>query len=108
MILCRDILAFGAAPAATAAMGGLFILPAVYPPRVPLGYLAGTVAGYDPTTTRYGGMRGTYEVRLERGEVVCAAARDTLVPGDRVCLRATQRRAMIEGFVVAMTHCPAM
>jgi hypothetical protein len=42
MIFARDALALGVAAVAVAALGGLFILPAVYPTRAPIGYVAGT------------------------------------------------------------------
>lgn len=107
MVLWRDILALGGAVAVTAAMGAVFILPAVYPQAERLGYLSGTVGHYEVTVTKYGGTRGTFEVRLDQGAVVRVAAQESLVPGARVCVRAVQRGARVEGHLVAMERCPA-
>ncbi|WP_146037978.1 hypothetical protein [Tabrizicola aquatica] len=80
------------AAAATLVLAALFILPAVYPPRQPLGYVAGTILSYAVRVTTYGGARSSFEVRLDRGETsTVAAAGPARVPGVRVCSRAVQR-----------------
>jgi hypothetical protein len=105
MISGRDTVALGVAALAVAVLGGLFILPAVYPPRVAIGYVEGTILSYEVRTTMYRGTRGRFELRLDRGEVIRVDARDGLVPGDRVCVRAVQRSEVIEGMLVAPDRC---
>ena len=107
MITARDAFALGVAAVAVAALGGLFILPAVYPTRVQIGYVAGTILSYEVRTTKYGGTRGSFNVQLDRGEVMRLPARNELVPGDRACIRAVQRGELIEGMLVAMERCSA-
>lgn len=100
-------MALGVAAVVIALLGGLFILPAVYPPRVAMGYVGGTILAYGVQTTKYGGTHGWFEVKLDRGEVIHVSARDGLVPGDRACIRAVQRGGGIEGMLVAMERCSA-
>ncbi len=107
MNFARDALALGVAAVAVAVPGGLFILPAIYPTRLPIGYVAGTILSYEVRTTMYGGTRGRFEVQLDRGEEVRVPASGELVPGARVCIRAVQRGEVIEGFLVAMHRCSA-
>lgn len=106
-MFARDTLALGAAAVAVATLGGIFILPAVYPTRVPIGYVAGTIRSYEVRTAKYGGTGGRFEVQMDRGEVMRVPARDGLVPGDRVCVRAVQRGDVVEGMLVAVDRCSA-
>lgn len=107
MSIRRDAMALGVAAFVTTVLGGLFILPAVYPPHVAMGYVEGTILAYGVQTTKYGCTHGWFEVRLDRGEVMRVQARDGLVPGDRACIRAVQRGDLIEGTLVAMERCSA-
>jgi hypothetical protein len=107
MIFARDAFALGVAAIAVAALGGIFILPAVYPTRLPIGYVAGAILSYGVQTTKYGGTRGWFDVQLDRGEVMRVPALGGLVPADRVCIRGVQRGEVIEGGLVAMDRCLA-
>ena len=104
-MVLRDGLAIGVAALATAALGAFFIFPAVYPTHTPLGYLPGQILSYEVSVTKLGGTRGIFAVRLDRGETVRVKAEDTLVPGDRVCVRAVQRGDLIQGFLVPAARC---
>ena len=106
-IRLRNGLALTAAALVLAALAALFILPGIYPPRVPLGDLSGQVLSYEVTVTKLGGTRGTFAVRLDRGDVVKVDAREGLVPGMQVCVRAVQHGFRVEGYLVADTNCPA-
>ena len=86
-------------------LAALMIVPAIYPQRVVLGYVPGTILSYEVQTTRYGGTHGQFEVKLYRGEAMRLAARDGLMPGERACIRAVQRGELIEGMLVAMDRC---
>lgn len=105
MIFWRDVMAIGVAAGATAALGAWFILPNIYPAREPLGYVAGTIQSYEIRVGKLS-ARGTFDVRLDRGEMVRVIASDVLPPGERVCLRASRRGELVEGDLVPMKHCP--
>lgn len=100
----RDVLAVGLAVLVAAALGALVILPQVYPKREVLGYLAGTAQSYEfrATKLRSGGF---LDVTLDRGETIRLRASGDIVPGDRICVRATLRGSLIEGYLVAMDRC---
>jgi hypothetical protein len=102
----KDILALLAAAIMTAGLAAITILPGVYPARAPLGYVLGTVQAYEFKASKYGGARGVLDIRLDRGERISLRDTGGQVPGDRVCIRATLRGDLIEGYLVSMRDCP--
>lgn len=108
-LLCmapRDILALFAAAVVTAGLAAITILPGVYPARVPLGYILGTVEAYEFTASKYGGARGILDIHLDRGESIRLQDTGGYGPGDRVCVRATMRGNLIEGYLIGLRNCP--
>lgn len=84
------------------------IFPSVYPYREPLGYVPGSIRSFEVSVTKYGGTTGLFNVRLDQGAELKVTAGDgyaTLVPGDRVCIRATRRGELVEGDLVSMGRC---
>ncbi len=104
MIVWRDLLAIGLAVLVAAALGALVILPQVYPKREALGYLPGRAQSYEFVA---GKLRsgGFLNVVLDRGETIRLRSSGDTVSGDRVCVRATRRGTLIEGYLVAMERC---
>lgn len=104
----RDGLALGVGGITMGALGGVFVMLAVFPERVPLGYLAGTILSYEVTVTKLGGTQGVFAVGLDRGESLTVAADGPWVPGDRVCVRAVLRGSVVAGFLVAPARCSGL
>lgn len=104
VIAWRDVPAIGLAALVVAALGALVILPQVYPKRELLGYLAGTAQSYEFRATKLG-SGGYLDVTLDRGETIRLQSSGEIVPRDRVCVRATRRGSLIEGYLVAMERC---
>lgn len=104
MIFWKDVLAWATAAVATAGLGAIVILPAVYPAREVLGYLPGVVQSYElfvgPVSAR-----GFLDVRLDNGSDMRVRAAAALAPGEKVCVRAVRRGTLIEGHLVPMDRC---
>lgn len=105
MTFWRDRLGLGLAAVVAAGLAALTIVPVLYPAGEPLGYLGGTVLSYEVRVSKLGGTTGTFNLRLDGGEVLQVAATKLLVPGKRVCVRASRRGTMIEGVLVSADHC---
>ena len=104
MIVWRDVLAIGLAVLVAAALGAQVILPQVYPKREALGYLPGT-AQSDEFAAGKLSSGGFLNVMLDRGETIRLRSSGDTVSGDRVCVRATRRGTLTEGYLVAMERC---
>jgi hypothetical protein len=104
MIFWKDVLARATAAVATAGLGAIVILPAVYPAREAVGYLPGVVQSYE---LRVGSVsaQGFLAVRLDQGTDMRVRAAAALAPGEKVCVRAVRRGSLIDGHLVPMDRC---
>lgn len=86
---------------ATAALSALVILPQVYSKREALRCPAGAALAYEFRARKLG-SGGLLDVELDWGETIRRRSERVREPGDRICVRATRRGTLIEGYLVAM------